>query len=707
MIRLQLGLDNAAGQNENYFLKNLFFNDFFIGRKRDEKDLLIIRKYVEGTMFSKNPDDFDKLIDYIDTAQDAYFEIEGVFYQGRVKLSEPNYTKKTITLTLRIFDQYSETLDGEWVLKQGYDSIPKIEKEWYPRDLSVNSAFVDGSQYMYDVNSPGDEYWGLEYLEYTNQTVEVSPTWLLAFNDGISEVSIGDIVPKSENFDNYYKVFSAIYSDYVAGDDVYQECDITYVREYRYFEEQEIIPEGWEVTSISKVLGEFKYKKYVRYYGGADQMHFSQKEVYALVEGGLLFLVDYNGVNQQLQKSSYFYNLNELVIELINNSTGYYNPNTPELPLPDDYFTATLEGYNKDIGSPKFNLKYFKEFLRDKFSLYFENETDFIGFKSLSFPTKLIDAKDFRDHDFLPNQQLTFTEQPKILEFQSSSSLVDFRTKELSFYNIERVKETITENVVVDLENTESSKTNLVLMQTDNTLVDRIYEQLQPYDNITGNIAVSRSLNGKFIQWNTDKLIYENYVRGEYRSNPIDLEVNTGMYISYEVTIIGGGNVRVRIGSYDVTHTATTTVNTVTTGTSGDPARINIDTLSVDSYGYISNLTVRSYTRTPQPGTGLITGLRKLNGNLALPNTINSRKPLAPYSTGYLEDYGNIACNTRYSKNLEFDVCLNEDIFGYDINKYIDVDNERFIIFEEKRKVLSENEISEFTNIKCKSNTVI
>ena len=76
------------------------------------------------------------------------------------------------------------------------------------------------------------------------------------------------------------------------------------------------------------------------------------------------------------------------------------------------------------------------------------------------------------------------------------------------------------------------------------------------------------------------------------------------------------------------------------------------------------------------------------------------------YPHGWLKDKGTIDCNPDYFKEINFNIALDLDLFDWDVNKYCLHDSEKYIIFEEKRQVLDENTLSEYSNIIAKTNEI-
>ena len=71
-----------------------------------------------------------------------------------------------------------------------------------------------------------------------------------------------------------------------------------------------------------------------------------------------------------------------------------------------------------------------------------------------------------------------------------------------------------------------------------------------------------------------------------------------------------------------------------------------------------------------------------------------------------MEDSGVINCNTLYSKEINTIVPLNDDMFDLDFNKYVGLGSEKYIIFERKRQILTETEISKEDHLILKSNKI-
>jgi len=709
MIKLQIYNHNSNGDTLIYDCLKLYFQGFFYGQKRDETNLLIIRMLAEGNILLKHPTDFDILKDYFFSKQDAFIYIESVLYLCQVNFIKPNYLTKEVLLNLTFIDDYSEMFEGSQLFGWSISQIPRIQKKFKISDfdVSIDSVFVDGSQYMYDVQAPGSELWGTESI-IVDKDKDVKALDILKWNKGDDDLEIGELIVGEQYLNADYKPYFIKYTDWSVTKFRHVHCE--YRREFRYFEETEDIPGGWNEAPGIRTLNGFTYNKYVRPLFG-DQTYFSREDIYFIRDEATsndYIAVTFAGINTELQKSKYFYNLNQL-LEQLTIRMGVYFTSFNSV-ISSDYFTASLKTYNCNCRiTDKFSFDYFIDFLRNKFEIYFEFKNNEASFKSLSFTEKLFDLDNYKNYNFILNKEVILNNVPNLFKFQSASKSLDFRNQDVSFYGYNPEQKSISEGVITDIENTEKDENAFMLIKTKEEYHDQIYEQFV-YDGFqNGTEAIFRSLNGKYVSWEDSYLDQSTYIDIKLYSNAIYLDIDNDIQLSYGV-IIYEGSVTISIGSYSATHSSSTSVNTFITGSTapdGDHLVIRVSNKDGgDAGGFVYGIKVKVRTNIPKAATGVISGISKKNGNLSLANTIKAFKPLMSYPDGFLEDHGVLVCNTLYSKEINVKVPLNEAMFDLDLNKYVSVGSEEYIIFERKRQILTETEISKTDILRLKSKEI-
>lgn len=716
MFSLELYLRNSNnGSATQYTVKNLYFENFYLGRRRDINNLLIIRKIADGLILLKNPLDFAAVEDYLYSPQDAYLTIDSVLYQCLVKFTEPNFTTNQVKISLSIIDDYSRMLDGAIWDSWFQNQEPTISKLYKVNDFQLipDTQFIDGSQYMYDAEIPGSELWGTETESFTeSKDVHVADAILFdkgGDSQGGNALTIDMLIPKVEYLDAYYKPTFVKWSN--SSGTHYQTVKVDYEREFRYFEESEKVPDRWEPVSGTLDKNGFTYNKYVRPLFG-DQTYLTGENIYFIRDEWTSLdysAAEFRGINTELQKSYKFYNVNTLLEQLIGSAnfalTDYLTV------VPSDYFVCILKNYNNNqISSDNFKLETFINFLRDKFRIYFEyNKDNFSAeFKYLDFSDKLLDIDDYRNTDFIPFIAVTLNQVPKIIDLTTEGWQLDFKSQKVSFYGKNNLKESKQYEISTDIENASKSEDALIMIKAKEDFHDQIFEQFIYIGSQNGTEALNRTKDGKFLTWDTSFLDLATYLEFDVYSNTIYLDINDDIQLSYDV-VIYDGSVRVRIGSYDVTHsvTATVSVNTDSNGSSTDRLRINLNSGVGNYRGFIANITVKVKSKIPETKNGEVSGRSLKNGELSAANTIVNKKPLFSYPHGYLKNKSTIDCNTMYSKEINFKIALNLSLFAWDINKFWGLDSEEYIIFEEKRQALDVNTMSEYSIIKAKSNDII
>jgi len=708
VIQLKIYGHKSDGNTIEYECTKLIFQNFYVGKKRDELNLLVIRKFAEGTILLQD-EDFNTLKDYFFSQQDAQIYIENQWHWCMIKFLTPNYLTKKVQITLSFVDQHSRAFDGVTSNSYTQSQIPYIERKFKVEDfgLPVENYFVDGSQYMYD--GIDGNFWGKEFqLVEGYHSVKIED--ILKWNTGGEDLEIGELIVGESYLDEYYKPDYIKYTEKVFSKFQHMRCQ--FVREYRYFEETETVPGDWHRWSGSKNHNNKTYNKYVRPLGG-DQTYFSGEDIYFIRDesgaGTPYMTADFQGKNTELQKSQYFFKLNEFLEQLSKECySGYSNF---YLALSGVFYFATLKMYNCNCWfKEQFSLNYFINFLRDKFSIFLCVEDNTISFKYLSFTSKLLDIDNYKGRNWFENNAPVFNEVAKVYTFQSNSEMLDFKEQKVSFYGYNPQQDSVSEGIVTDCEITEKTEDQIILIDTDVVNHNQIYGQFQYNDPVNGTEAIFRSVDGRFIQWDYNNLEESTYIRFGLKSNLIYMTGST-IQISYGV-LLYEGSVRVKIGNYDVIHSSSTTVNVYTT-TSASVERLYLyvgGAAPSNVRGFLYNIEVRVITLTPKKTQGVLSGASKLNGKLANANTIKNYKPQMSYSKGYFENFGTIDCNVKYSKEINFPIRLDEEIFDLDFDKYMALNSEKWIIFERKRQVLTNQNgeaiISKSDHIKCKSNEI-
>jgi len=712
---LELNMRNSNGDNSIYTLKNPFFQNFFIGDRRNETNLLMMRKIAEGNIMIKNAD-YDAVEDYIYSSQDGKFYIDNgtiTAHNCKVHFSNPNFTTRRVILSIEFIDQYSLLMEGIDYGDWNDSNIPRKDIEHAVDDFfsSVASCFVDGSQYMYDTQALGSELWGLEYetftIEYDN--VFYKP-WILQFNSvkpvnsDNEDLSISDFVPNSYLLDEYYKIKYVKYYHWNPGNSYYESIYIQYVREFRYFEEKEEIPEGWISINTTKEVNGLTYRKYVRPYLG-DATYFSGKENYFIHDNTPNYMtLSLQAYDVTIQKTKYFYQLNDLLRKLltISDLSDFYSE------IPDSYYIASLYAYNTfDFFTTQVKFDYFLNFLRT-FGIYYENENGITSFRKLSFTEKLLDIDNYLGYNFKQLIDPSQLNVPKIYEFESGTKRPDFGNQKVSFHN-NGTSQPVSQGVITDPENTDQSKESFLLIETDIKVHDQIYSKMSLISPTTGIIGIFRTENGKYIGWDTQKMGEYTYIQFNATSNLIHLDIDNYIEISYGVKIYDG-KVTVNIGNYTATHTSSAVVNTTTTST-GTEEYFNVTLDSrVGSYsnykGFLYDIKIRVKTRRPKAAIGKISGLSKLNGNLALSNIIYNNKPLMSYPKGHLENYGSIVCEPQYSESMDVIMPLPDEVFEQDYNKHLVLDGKEYVIFERKQQIIDTNTIVNNSRLNIRTNDI-
>lgn len=720
MFSLEFWLRNSLDSSvTQYTVKNLAFSDFYIGRRRDEKNLLVIRKFAEGNILINNPDDFDALSDYFFFIQDARFYIdEGTLtsYECQIKFSNPDYTTKNVDLELTFLDDYSRMFEGAEFGTWGVNQQPTISKLYSVTELDTapEQTFVDGSQYMYDAEITGSELWGTETIDIeTTKDVYVSDTFKIntggdSFGGG--ELTIDMLLPNTEYIDQYYKPTFIKWENSagIVTNKYFQDVTVTYEREFRYFEETETVPDEWIPVTGTRIKNDFTYNKYVRKLYG-NQTYLSGEQVYFIRDeypGGSDYIsAEFRAYNTELQKSYNFFNVNDLLEGL---SKKQHQVETYSSIISNDMYTCLMKNYNElnQVGANQFKFESFIDYYRDIEKIYYEYGNYRASFKSLSFDTKLLDIDNYRNTNFYALEKVNLTELPKVIDFKSDAWQLDFRSQKVSFYGNNILKDQITLPISTNLESTSNSKDEYILIDTQEVSHDQIYERGIYNSVINGTEAVLRTPDGKFVSWSTGFLDLSTFIDIDLFSNRIYTQGSGTMNVSFGV-IIYSGSVRIRVGNLDQTYSASTTVNTNVNVTDDiEYFRITFNSGASSYNGFVYNISVKPITKVPTASTAVISGRSLKNANLSLANSIVNKMPLMSYKQGYLQDYGTIDVDVKYSKGINFVIPLDFDIFGYDMNDYCELNGEKYIIFEEKRQILDEYTINEYTNLKCRSNEV-
>lgn len=726
MFSLELYMRNSLSSTlVQYTIQNLYFEDFYIGRKRDEKNLLIVRKYTEGTILIKNPADFDSIKDYIYTPQDAKFSITEdlttTVYEATVNFSEPNFTRKTIKLSLNIIDQYSKILDGVEFDSQESRQDKTISTKYSDNSFSptIEKYFVDGSQYMYDTQPPGSEFWGFDTITIDVE-MDVYSADIRKFDTGGTgedgnELKIDYFLPKSGYIAAGYKpIFIKWYDYYVflSTGFYFQNVLVTYQREFRYYQESEDVPEDWEIElpNVTRIFNGKTYYKYYREYR-KDQTFLNDQQVYFIrieIDSGDLensyATATFAPYDTTLQKTNRFFNLNDL-LQALSIKASNFNINSYNSDIPSDYYTTLIKRYNGDYQENLvFELQSYVDWLREIHRIYMQIEDKEISFIYPNFNTKRLDIEDYLNKDNYPDRLVNLNQVPKIINFNTEDVTLDFRSQELSFFGRNEQTEDKQLSIITDPENT--SKEGYIIIKTKEENQDQIYERGIYVGEQNGTEAVFRSADGKYISWDTDNLDLATFIEFDLYSNLINLDIDEACVLSYD-WVVYSGNIQVIFGDYNVTHTPGNGSVNRNINASGDERLRIISGQQSSAAGFIANLKLKVKTKIPETETGIISGLSKKNGELSPANLIVNKKPFVSFKKTYLNEYGKIDCNAGFYKQIsDLVIPLNEKIFDWDFNEYLALDNEKYIIFEEKRQILTSTEISKHSKITAKSNEI-
>lgn len=706
MIQLKIHGHNTVGDSCEYTCQNLYFQNFHIGRKRDGINLKVIRRYAEGDILLKGVD-FDNLKDYFFSQQDAQFYVNE-WQWCIIDFSNPNYLTKTISVNLIYIDQYSLPFDG-LMINSWYNEFyePFFTKALTAKEIrehsgALSSAYVDGSQNRYN---PSDNLW---YREYMNAVGDKNVTLDDIFKWNSGGCDIDNLIPISVYAkDNYFKPYSIIYTN--PSGSTYRHFDMSFVREIRYFPDSEEVSEEWFNLNSAKTVNDIVYWKYTKFYGGKSQTYFSGKQVYYIKDEHLAYgrmTVTYKGFYSDLQDSPNFVKLNDLLKRLTYKVFNYINI-ALDTDMADTLYIATLKSYNnfENWDDAKFKLSDIVDYLRDRHGVYI-SVTDTISFKNLSFPNKYLDIDNYKTKNWYLNNSVKLSESENIYEYKSKSDKLDFKDVTVNFFGTKKILQSVSGSVVTDCEILTNEPDSYVLIDTQigsANQINRPFTYIGDPPTYDGDY-VKRGEDGSFVSWNLGSGTLELF------SNDIYFDYPTyTAHISYYVKIYSGA-VKVEIGNYTGFHTASGSVSTSFSGSGKDNVKITIGT-GGSMEGNITNLSISVVSKTPKTQTGLITGIKKKNAILSLPQVIINDKPLMSYPRGSMEKIGIIDCNTKYSKEIDFIIPLDEEIFGMEcFEKYMELDGEKWIVFERKRQILTnqngEAVISKYDKIKCKSNDI-
>jgi len=710
MITLTLYLHNAeTGTGPEYNIQKLYFEDnFFIGTRRHERYFRIVRTFAEGNMILKNKDDFDSLKDYFSSSQDGSIIIEGEHHFCRINFIQPNFLTKTVKMNLYIFDEYSLLLDGVRITSQDSSHIPQIELKKLISELPFDPkrSFVDASSYQYG------SLWGEEIQDIT-EDAEIQIENILKWNTGGDDLKLEDICVGTAYKDDYYIPSWIKYTDKGAGQK-FKECRTIWKREYRYFPEIETVPSDWNSVGITQEINGLTYHKYVRRLDGSEEKWFRGDQNYFIRDesdaASAYMTSEYQGYSTDLQKSRYFYEVKDLVKALIDDAVYLEDFN---MSYTDDLYISSMKNLNVEGKNfDRFDIRTFIEFFQDKFGMYFHYDGTDAGIEYMNWKiVQLLDIENFKSRNWYKNNEPEILQNYKKEVFNSGSSRLDFRNQTVSFYNYEDSERVRNEGIITDVELTDESADNFIIINTNEVWQDQIFEQFQYYNLQVGTEAILRTMNGKFISWDSELLDRSSYIGFDLVSNGIYCDIDQNIRVSFGY-VIYEGDVTIRCGNLEWNLTAGMSSNS-TIGNGQASSITPTMTVHVNDpnnsgvRGFIFNIKVETLTRTPVVAEGIISGQNIKNGNLALANTIKNYRVPMSYSKGYLEDYGLLEFYTDFSKEIESTLPLDEGIFDKTIyEKYLLLGLEKYCIFERKRQVLTENNISNFDIIKAKTDAV-
>lgn len=698
MIKLRIYANNTIGNSIIYDCKKLIFQDFYIGMKREEKDLKIIRKYSEGSILLRG-EDFDNLKDYLFLNQSAQLYIENVWHWGILSFLNINYLEKAVNVNFKFTDDYSIAFDGIVNNGAGLETqIPQFDKKISITEikgfLAIENFYVDGSQYRYD-NYAG--VWGVEELTIEGAK-DVYKDNIERFNSG--GVDINDLIFNAQyGKDNHYNLTYAYYTDPI--NTKYRHLYQTFKREYRWFPDGEPIPDGWYSGSESKTVNNLLYWKYVRPYGGEGNSYFSQRNIYFIKNRHLsdsYMSVSFQGIYTEFQGGANFYKLNDVLKGLSRFIFKINGDYTSEI---EEYYITSLMSYNgvQAANEVEFDMRSLIQFVRERLNLFFEVKGENVSFTSLSFENMLLDIKNYKGRDWLENEAVTINNIADTYMFETASKKFDFTSRRIDFFGLKNLSESISGKVVTDPEIDTQDNDRYIIIEPTISILNHIKTKFVPTTSQNDEFlarAFTFGENGTWVKWS-----FSDYDMS-LKSN--DIYLSGSFYIAYAVQVEGDG-IHVSIGDYNAYHT----VSGYYSGNGNGFGKTNIIIrLNAPNYtvGELFNLKLRTNTISPKVSTGLITGLSKKNNNLSLPKTIINNKPLMSYPKGTMDNVGIIDCNTKYSKEINFVIPLESGIFDLDFNKYLKLNNEKYIVFERKRQIFDEEKISGIDTIKAKSNEI-
>jgi len=345
VIQLKIYGNNSNGSTIEYECTKLIFQNFFVGQKRDELNLRVIRNFAEGAILLKD-NDFDSLKDYFFSQQDAQIYINE-WYWCIIDFVEPNYLTRSVHLNITLLDKYSLPFEGTKINSWSDDVFKStFSKKYTIEEIeaflgNIESHYIDGSQYRYD-----NSYENLWYRQY--MTAEgpknVTTSDIFKFNIGgadIDDLLISELYARN----NFYKPYSVLYTD--PSGSTYRHVSITYIREVRYFTEDEDISDEWNYLNSTKVINGRIYYMYAKFYGGEQQTYFSGKQVYFIRDEHLTsgyMSVSYNGYYSELQDSPNFVKFNDLLKNL---TKVVFNLNLSfDSDVNNDLYIASMKSYN-------------------------------------------------------------------------------------------------------------------------------------------------------------------------------------------------------------------------------------------------------------------------------------------------------------------------------------------------------------------------
>jgi hypothetical protein len=713
MITLRVYPYNLNGYGEEYICKNLYFNDFYIGMRRDEVNLMVIRRFCEGEIILRNPIDFDVLSPYFSQDQDAHLYYENVYHWCRISFKDANYSSKTVSITIKLIDDYSKIFDGIKVNSQTTFVEPLIEREVYIREFgeSPTQVFIDGSSYM-----EGD-LWGVEEITVTKEKdIKIDDIWL--WNIG-GEVSIEDLVVGLNYMERLYIPVWVKYTD--KSFSKFKECQTKWRREYRYIAETETIDGDWETLETETLtINGIVYIKHYKMIDGSEAKWFNHKDNYFIRDesdaGTPYMTAEYQGYSDSLQKSHYFYDIYDLFTKLL--IVGGLYVNNLYKDIYNAMYIASFRAYNEEKQGDKFQLGMLVNMFRDKFGIYFKYDGTNAFLKNLNwYSNKLIDIDNYLGFNFYENNKPKHLPLPRMFNFESGSNRIDFGNQSVSFTGYLEGTESKAEGISCDVEKRDKSPDSYILVHTVSEERNQIYKQFR-YDGIIENgiEAIFRSENGRYISWNYDRLESSTYIDFKLISNNIYSQLSSSIYISFSYVIYKGYvKISVENKNWTVGRGDTMDVGSVSgyfNISGSDIIHMVIELmqeLTYDSRGFIYNIQVSPQTKVPQLMNGIISRLPKRNGSICLANTVKNYEIPMSYTKGILKGYGEITCKTVFNREIEVFIPL-ENISIFDIEqvfeKYLGYSNEKYCIFERKKKILTETEESKFDTIIARTNEV-